>query len=251
LYLRGAKIPEEQSCVAVVGTRRPSPLGTDAAANFAAYFTQMNLHIVSGLARGIDSIAHRENLQRGTVAVLGSGAGKVYPRENQPLADEILRKGGSLLSPFPLYQVPLPQNFPFRNELIAALACGTLVVEGAAQSGAAITGMLALGMSKTVVALPQDFRTDFGRGAVRLQEAGAVFATNEEEALQAVFSPYGGFAHETRPARRRVFSFGEFQLICGKSVAETIVLLEEGILRGRIERIGPQRYRFARPLHRE
>ncbi|MGE3260385.1 MAG: DNA-processing protein DprA [Bacteriovoracia bacterium] len=249
LYLRGHDIPREENCVGVVGTRRPSPLGADAASNFATYFSGMQLHVISGLARGIDSIAHRENLDIGTVAVLGSGVGTVYPRENQALAEDILAEGGSLLSPFPLYQVPLPQNFPARNEVIAALACGTVVVEGAEQSGAAITGKQALAMGKTVVVLGQDFRTSFGRGAIRLQQAGAVMAASEEEALQAIFAPLGGFSRQEElkgRSSRKIFGIEEFRMASGKSYGEAVVLLEEAILRGRIERVGLRQYRFTR-----
>lgn len=245
LYLRGQPIPGERSSVAVVGTRKPSRLGMDAAANFSAFFTNLGLKVVSGLARGVDSIAHQENLREGTVAVLGSGVGNVYPHENQALAEAILAQGGALVSPFPLYQIPLPQNFPARNELIAALACGTLVVEGAEQSGAAVTGKLALAMGKSVAVLPQDFRHAFGRGAIRLQQAGAVMVADEEEALQSLYAPFGGFERKNRPPlARSLFTLEEFQAALGKDAAETILLLETAILEGRIRRAGAQRYRF-------
>jgi DNA protecting protein DprA len=249
LYLRGNSLPSEENCIGVVGTRNPSALGADAASNFAAYFTSLKLQVVSGLARGIDSIAHKENLMSGTIAVLGSSVGAVYPRENQLLAEEILTSGGSLVSPFPLYQVPLPQNFPARNEIIAAMASGTVVIEGAEQSGAAITGKQALSMSKTVVVLSQDYRTSFGRGAIRLQQAGAVLVASEEEALQAIFAPLGGFSRQDElrnQFRRTNFAFAEFHKATGKSHSEATVLLEEAILSGRVERVNAQKYRFTR-----
>ncbi|HEY8280263.1 MAG TPA: DNA-processing protein DprA, partial [Bdellovibrionota bacterium] len=162
--------------------------------------------------------------------------------ENQNLAERILQQGGTLLSPFPLNQVPLPQNFPERNELIAALAAGTVVIEGAEKSGAAITGRLALSMGKTVCALTQDFRSDFGRGAIRLQQEGAVLVTREEEAVEALFRRFGGFAGPlplAKPIRKnRCFSFKEFQRASGRSVPEALALLEEGLLQGKIVRQG-------------
>ena len=251
LYLRGHDLPPERKSVAMVGTRSPSVAGLACARNFATYFSSLGLSVISGLAKGVDALAHEENLLFETVAVLGSGVGNVYPRENQALAELILASGGSLLSPFPLYQVPLPQNFPARNEIIAALAYGTVVVEGAEQSGAAITGRQALAMGKTVVALAQDFRTPFGRGAVRLQQAGAVFVANEEEALQAIFARAGGFSRGDAVevafgSRRREFRFEEFRSALGMSVAEAAALLEEGILRGRIVRVKVDRYRLAK-----
>src|SRR5262249_28300498 len=128
LYLRGAGIPKEDQMVGIVGTRSPSDAGRESAQSFGAYLGAIGIRVVSGLARGIDTIAHEQSLSAGTIAVLGSGVGEVYPAENQALAESILQHGGSLLSPFPLDQVPLPQNFPDRNELIAALAAGVIVV---------------------------------------------------------------------------------------------------------------------------
>jgi DNA protecting protein DprA len=248
LYLRGAPVPEEKHLVAIVGTRHPSERGMEAAHSFAAYLSSVGVRVVSGLARGIDTIAHQHSAALGTVAVLGAGVGLVYPEENQPLSEKILSLGGTLLSPFPLDQVPLPQNFPDRNELIAALAAGVIVVEGAPVSGAAITGKQALAMGKGVVALPQDFRSEYGRGAVALHRAGAELVTSEEEAVEVVFRRLGGFAgalpvpREALP-RRATFSFREFHTACAKSVPEAVALLEEGILQGKIRRSG-QRYRL-------
>ncbi len=244
LYKRGAEIPPEAHLVGIVGTRRPSALGLEATLSLATYLDAVGIRVVSGLARGIDTIAHENSLALGTVAVLGAGVGRVYPEDNQGLAENILRQGGILLSPFPLDQVPLPQNFPDRNELIAALAAGVVVVEGAEKSGAAITGRQALAMGKTVIALAQDFRTEFGRGAIRLQQDGAIFAAREEEAVEAIFRRFGGF-HGPLPlaTSRRSFSLSEFRKSAQCSLPEALVLLEEGILTGRIERRG-QRYRL-------
>lgn len=247
LYLRGAPVPAETQLVAVVGTRHPSATGKEAAHCFTTYLTALGLRVVSGLARGIDTVAHEKSSYLGTVAVLGSGVGDVYPEQNQELAETILRQGGTLLSPFPLDQVPLPQNFPDRNEIIAALAAGVIVIEGAEKSGASITGRHALAMGKAVVALTQDFRSEFGRGAIRLHQDGAVLVTREEEAMEALFRRFGGFMGSLPPVgrkpRRRTFSFPEFQAASGASVPDAVALLEEGILQGRIERLGT-RYRL-------
>jgi DNA processing protein len=249
LYLRGKDIPAENQLVAIVGTRFPSPAGADAAACFSAYFTTLGIGIVSGLAKGIDAIAHQENLRAGTVAVLGSGVLEVYPKENEVLAESLLSQGGALLSPFPLGQVPLPVNFPQRNDLIAALSVGTVVVEGAETSGAAVTGKQALSMGKSVVVLAQDFRTGFGRGAIRLQQAGANLVCSEEEALHSLFSRLGGFSGVSLPSLRgksRDFNFEQFLRAAGKDVPAALVLLEEGISTGKIERRGADLYRLRR-----
>lgn len=247
VYLRGAPIPPEAHLVAIVGTRNPSPAGKEAAQSFATYLSAIGIRVASGLARGIDTQAHMRSLELGTLAVLGSGVGHVYPEDNQELAEKILQHGGSLLSPFPLDQVPLPQNFPDRNELIAALSAGVIVVEGAERSGAIITGRQALAMGKTVVALTQDFRSEFGRGAIRLSQDGAVLVTREEEAVEALFRRFGGFvgsaAAPIRTPTKATFSFREFHATTGRSISEAIALLEEGILQGRIVRAG-NKYRL-------
>jgi DNA protecting protein DprA len=247
VYLRGAPVPPENHLAAVVGTRRPSDFGRDAAESFAAYLTAVGVRIVSGLARGIDTLAHERALELGTIAVLGGGVGDVYPAENQELAERILARGGTLLSPFPLDQVPLPQNFPDRNELIAALSTGVIVIEGAEKSGASITGRHALAMGKGVVALTQDFRSEYGRGAIRLAQDGAVLVTREEEAIEALWRRFGGFAgalpSSERVPKHRTFTFREFHAATARSVPEAVALLEEGILQGKIQRVGA-RYRL-------
>jgi DNA protecting protein DprA len=250
LHLRGADLPEEQSAVSIVGTRFPSRFGTETAKNFASYFTVLGLRTISGLAKGIDTIVHSESLSAGTVAVLGGGILGIYPRENEPLAERILQEGGTLASPFPLRQVPLPRNFPRRNELIAAISTGTVVIEGAETSGAAVTGKQSLEMGKCVIVLAQDFRTRFGRGAIRLHQAGATFAASEEEALQALFARLGGFSRMELPnlsKRQRIFSLEEFRAAAGTDIRSALVLLEEGISEGRIERLSGARFRLTNP----
>lgn len=245
LYLRGHEPPPEAHLVAIVGTRQPSELGQEAALSFAAYLGAIGLRVVSGLARGVDTLAHEQSLTNRTVAVLGAGVAEVYPEENQGLAENIVGQGGCLLSPFPIEQVPLPQNFPDRNELIAALAAGVIVIEGAEKSGASITGRQALAMSKTVVTLAQDYRTEFGRGAIRLQQDGALFVAREEDAVEAIFRRFGGFAGTLPKAKtaRATFTLAQFQKSAQCGLPEAIVLLEEGILQGRIARVG-SRYRL-------
>lgn len=248
LFFRGPLPPPESEIVAVVGTRQPSALGVQAARNFAAYFRSLELRVASGLARGVDALAHEESLESKSIAVLGSGVGEVYPQEHQALAENILAHGGTLLSQYPLWQVPLPQNFPQRNELIAALAAGTVVVEGSEKSGAAITGKLTLEMDKAAVVLTQDYRSAFGRGAIRLQQCGATLVANEDEALQAIFARFGGFPWTAKLENlsTRAFNFRAFHELSRKSVPEAIVLLEEGLRKGRIERLGTDSYRFSR-----
>jgi DNA processing protein len=250
LFLRGQALPSEEATVAMVGTRNPSPIGIRAAKDFSTFFSAQSLHIVSGLARGIDAIAHETNIKRGTIAILGAGLANVYPQEHQSLAEKILANGGSLLSQFPIWQVPLPQNFPQRNKLIAALSTGTLVVEGSEKSGAAITGKLALEMGKAAIVLTQDFRSAFGRGAIRLQQCGAILACSEEEALHALYARLGGYPWQIGKTEKielnGSFDFSGFQRLAKLELPDAIALLEEGLRNGRIERICNNSYRLAK-----
>ncbi len=201
-YLLGNPLPMEELSISIVGTRTPSRWGIQNAESFSAYFSLQNLSIVSGLARGIDTIAHRENLEVGTVAVLGGGLLDVYPKENSSLAEAIVQNGGTLVSEFPSDQLTLPRNFPKRNETIAALSAGTLVIEGKVSSGAYVTGRLALSMGKHVVALTQDFRSEEGRAAIQLFLDGAQPVCSEEEALHYIFSRFGGYSASTSSAAK-------------------------------------------------
>jgi DNA protecting protein DprA len=251
LYLRGGEIPAESSLVAMVGTRNPSQFGIESCVSFAAFFSALKIRIISGLAKGIDATAHQENIFVGTMAVLGSSVVDPYPAEHSALADEIVRRGGTLISPFPAAQVPLPHNFPQRNEIIAALSCGTIVIEGNERSGAAVTARHALAMDKTVVVLTQDFRSGFGRGAIRLQQEGAVLVTREEEALHALFARLGGYIGDLSlhpgKQRQRSFTFADFHAGTGKDLAGSLAELQAALLSGNITRKGVDQYEFRRP----
>lgn len=144
-----------QPCLAVVGSRRCSTYGRNVAEKLARELSERGVTVVSGLARGIDSAAHRGALEgRGlTVAVMGTGLDAVYPKENRKLAARIAEQG-SLVTEFPLATPPLSQNFPFRNRVISGLALGVLVVEGAERSGSLITARLAYEQGRDVFAVP-------------------------------------------------------------------------------------------------
>lgn len=200
LYYRGRlPLPESAGLIAMVGTRKPSSLGKEAAASFGAGVARAGLGIVSGLALGIDTLAHAAAVEQGTytTAVLGSGWERFYPRENRNLAEAILATGGTLLTEYPPHVPPLPYYFPRRNRLIAALGAGTIVIEAAVDSGAFITGTLALGLDRPVAVLPQDYRTPAGRGALRLQETGASGVADLRQALEIIGQPQGGYCLET------------------------------------------------------
>ncbi len=177
LYVKGAWAEcLDQPCVAIVGSRRCSTYGQNAALMLARDLAQRGVTIVSGFARGIDASAHRGALEGGgrTVAVLGTGVDRVYPRDHKKLADEILEKGGAVLTQFPLGTPPVSENFPYRNRIISGLSLGVVVVEAAENSGSLITARLAIEQNREVFAVPGNItsRNSFGTNYL-IKGAGA------------------------------------------------------------------------------
>lgn len=142
--------------IAVVGTRHPSPYGSGMAQMLSRELAQRGLTILSGMARGVDTEAHKGALEaKGkTVAVWGTGIDVIYPKENKRLAEQILMGGGCLLSEFPLGTFPAPQNFPVRNRVLSGMSVGVLVVEAAEHSGTRITARCAMEQNRDVYAVP-------------------------------------------------------------------------------------------------
>ncbi|MDX2267253.1 MAG: DNA-processing protein DprA [Bryobacter sp.] len=184
LYARGNLALLTEPSIAVVGTRRPSPYGTIATERLSADLAQAGLTIVSGMARGIDTAAHKAALTGGgnTIAVLGCGADLVYPAENKKLAEEIISKG-LLISEYPLRSPAYPQNFPVRNRIVSGLSYGVLIVEGAQYSGSAITARLALDQGKEVFAVPGNITTKQSFGPNLLIRSGARLVQSASDVL--------------------------------------------------------------------
>jgi DNA processing protein len=155
LFARGRVELMHSLALGVVGTRRPTPYGLAVAERLSGDLSHAGLAIVSGMARGIDTAAHRGVLAAGgnTMAVLGCGVDVIYPSENKKLAGEIAAKG-LIVSEFPMGSVAFPQNFPIRNRIISGMSVGVLVVEGAQYSGSAITAKLAMDQGREVFAVP-------------------------------------------------------------------------------------------------
>jgi len=167
------------------------------AQSFARVFSDAGLAIVSGLALGVDSAAHRGGLEgRGsTIAVLGTGIDVVYPKRNEPLAEEISSRG-ALVSEFPLGTPPNAANFPRRNRLISGLARGCLVVEAALDSGSLITARLAAEQGREVLAIPGSIHSPLSKGCHALIKQGAKLV----ESAQDVLEEFGGArAPDTTP----------------------------------------------------
>jgi DNA processing protein len=177
VYVKGAWSEcLDQPCVGVVGSRKASTYGQNAAIMLARDLAQRGITVVSGFARGIDAAAHRGALEAGgrTVAVLGTGIDEVYPRDHKKLAEEILAAGGALVSQFPLGTPPVSENFPYRNRIISGLSLGVVVVEAAENSGSLITARLAMEQNREVFAVPGNItsRNSFGTNYL-IKGAGA------------------------------------------------------------------------------
>lgn len=155
LYVKGTLLKADPVALAVVGSRRATHYGHEQARRFGQLLGQVGLTVVSGLARGIDSAAHRGALDVDgrTIAVLGNGLADIYPPEHRPLADEIAAHG-AVITELPMTTAPEAGNFPKRNRIIAGLGLGVLVIEGARNSGALITARLANEYNREVFALP-------------------------------------------------------------------------------------------------
>ena len=177
LYVKGAWSEcLDQPCIGVVGSRRCSTYGQNSALMLARDLAQRGITVVSGFARGIDAAAHRGSLEASgrTIAVLGTGIDEVYPRDHKKLAEEILAKGGALVSQFPLGTPPASENFPYRNRIISGLSLGVVVVEAAENSGSLITARLAMEQNREVFAVPGNItsRNSFGTNYL-IKGAGA------------------------------------------------------------------------------
>lgn len=185
LYQMGSLIPEDKPALAVVGSRRASHYGLQAARKLASQIASRGFTVVSGLARGIDTEAHRGALAAGgrTVAVLGSGLGNIYPAENRGLA-EAIAGSGAVISEFPVRAVPDRQNFPLRNRVVSGLSLGTVVVEAAERSGALITARLAMEQGRAVMAVPGRIDSYSAMGANALIRDGAKMVSGIDDILE-------------------------------------------------------------------
>ena len=182
LLVRGTLIRADGLSVAVVGSRRATPYGLRVAQRLATDLAARGVTVISGLARGVDTAAHRGALDTAgrTVAVLGSGVDIVYPPENRRLAGEVIQ-AGALVSQFPMGIPPIPHHFPARNRLNAGMTLGTVVVEAAERSGALITARLAGELGREVYAVPGNVSSPGSQGANALIQDGAKLVQTWED----------------------------------------------------------------------
>jgi DNA processing protein len=261
LYVKGSLPAEDEPYLAIVGTRRPTIYGRQVTEEIVADLAQSKITIISGLARGIDSVAHRAALDAGgkTVAVFASGLDIFYPRENTKLAQAIMEHG-ALVGEYPLGVKPRPENFPLRNRIMSGLSLGVLVVEAGERSGALITAHQAVEQNRDVFAIPGSILSPASQGTNRLIQEGAKLVRNYTDILQELnltivvqqakikeFSP----ADEVESAVLKQLSSEPSHVdeICRRSgltmseVSSTLAMLE---LKGIARQVGSMNYVLAR-----
>lgn len=187
LFCRGEIKPEDHIALAVVGSRRPTEYGRKVTERIASELASCGITIVSGLARGIDSLAHASAISQGgrTIAVLGSGVSFIYPPENRTLAEKIL-KNGAILSEFLPDEGPRKENFPRRNRIISGMSIGTLITEAGINSGALITAGFALEQGREVFAIPGNITSKNSEGTNLLIQNGAKLVTKLQDIVEEI-----------------------------------------------------------------
>lgn len=185
LYFKGTLKGLNTNSVAIVGTRKMTSYGREVTEKFSGELASFGVTIISGLARGVDTTAHKSCLSCGgiTIAVLGNGLDIVYPSENTHLAEEIVDKGGAVISEFPLGYPPIPVNFAIRNRIISGLSDCVLVVEGTEKSGTLLTASHAAEQGKTVFAVPGQITSPLSKAPLFLLKNGARIATESKDIL--------------------------------------------------------------------
>ncbi|GAB1422118.1 DNA-processing protein DprA [Anaerolineales bacterium] len=191
LYVKGTLIPEDKQAIAIVGTRKPSKYGRDVSLSIAKQLAEQGITIVSGLAQGIDAAAHFGAIkaQGRTIAVLGNGIDRFYPRENENLARDIC-KHGAVISEYPIGMPPMKENFPRRNRIISGLSLGVIIPEAPESSGALITASYAAEQGREVFAVPSNIFSPSGRGSNRLIQDGAKLIMRITDVLEEIKVQY-------------------------------------------------------------
>lgn len=263
LYVAGRLQEMDNWSVAVVGTRRLTPYGRQVTRELVAGLARSNVTIVSGLARGIDAIAHQTALEAGgrTIAVLGSGLENVYPPEHRGLVQQIVEGGqGAVVSEYPLEAMPEARNFPPRNRIISGLSLGVIVVEAGERSGALITTSFAAEQGREVFAVPGNINSRASAGTNRLIQEGAKLVASVEDVLEelnltmvtqqvAVQMALPESAEEAAlmahlsPQPVHVDDLVEASGLSSAQVGSTLALME---LKGMVQQVGGMKYVLCR-----
>jgi len=263
LYVKGDVNVLSNTALGIVGTRNPSLYGVNCARALTSKLCE-KVVIVSGLARGIDTIAHECCLDKGgkTAAVLGCGVDRVYPSENKNLAERICQNG-ALVSEFPPGTPPDTYNFPRRNRIISGISCGVLVVEAGQKSGALITANYALQQNRTVFAVPGPINSPMSAGTFRLIKDGAVPVSKPDDVFEHIssVSSVSLFASLPQTADTPQFGFDEeekeiwetlsdepvrIDVIaerCGKQIPQLLGIMLNLELKGAVTQISGQQFR--------
>jgi DNA processing protein len=199
LYFKGDLLSEDKFSIAVIGSRRNSQYGKMVCNEIAGKLAEYGLTIVSGMAQGIDSIAHISALKKDkrTIAILGNGLSKCYPAEHKGLMERIA-KNGAVISEFPMTTKPFKQNFPVRNRTISGLTLGTLVIEASEKSGALITADCAVEFGRAVYAVPGDINRENSKGTNALIQKGAKLVQNADDIISDLRFLLKGFIIEEK-----------------------------------------------------
>jgi len=187
LYFKGTITEADKNSISIVGSRKATYYGKMVADKLSKDLALTGLTVISGMARGIDTAAHKGTLSVNgrTIAVLGCGINHIYPPENRRLAQEI-QESGALVSEFPLFTLPERQNFPRRNRIISGLSLGTVVVEAAEKSGALITADFALDQGREVFAIPGNINSPLSKGSHNLIKQGAKLVNSYQDILEEI-----------------------------------------------------------------
>ncbi|HOE70928.1 MAG TPA: DNA-processing protein DprA [Brevefilum sp.] len=263
IYVRGSLLPADEFAVAMVGTRRVTAYGQQVTRDTSTYLAGHGLTIVSGLARGVDALAHQHALQAGgrTIAVLGCGVDVIYPPEHRQLAEAIV-ENGALISDYPLGTQPEGSNFPPRNRVISGLSLATIVVEAGERSGALITADFAVEQGRDVFAVPGNVFSPASRGTNRLIQKGAYVLVSPQDVLDLLdLSQVEDYkdARQVLPAdttEAKILQVMDYEPIhidelCNKTglpvenVSASLTMME---LKGMVQHVGGMRYAAIRDM---
>ncbi|MEE8413264.1 MAG: DNA-processing protein DprA [Dehalococcoidales bacterium] len=266
LYVRGSLIPEDEWCLAVVGTRRATVYGRQVAEEIVADLARSKITVVSGLAKGIDSVAHHSALEAGgrSLAVFACGLDIVYPGENAELARRLMEQG-ALISEYPLGTKPGAANFPRRNRILSGLSLGVLVVEAGESSGALITANLAAEQNREVFAIPGSILSPASKGTNQLLQEGAKLVRNYTDILeelnltavaqqiemQGLIPPSDTETLMLKQLGAEPTHIDEVCRLSGlpaSTVSSTLAMME---LKGMVKQVGSMNYSLAREVREE
>ena len=261
IFIRGSQGPQFEQAVAVVGTRHVTPYGRQAAEHFCSVLARSGVAIISGLARGIDTLSHQSALAAGgrTLAVIGSGPDIYYPAENRRLAERIAASG-CVISEFLPGTMPNKENFPRRNRLISGLSLGILVIEATARSGSLITAGCALEQNKEVFAVPGNITSLTSEGTNKLIRQGAKMVLHTEDIIEELAPVLKGYIRASQ--REKITLAGEEEKLCsmlsrdpkhvdiisresGLSVNQLLNLLLSLELKGIVKQVSGKRFYIA------